>query len=137
VIIPSLALGALALFMVTASRSQSMLLAAAVVYGLSFAAVQVTALALIIDRTPPEGRGGGAATYTMAWDVGAVVGGIALGLVIDATSYAMGFYICGLMPLAAWRYLRDAAAVPGLPTRASPARSRALAGRRRRRGHWS
>ncbi len=100
VILPSLALGSLALFMITTSTSQAMLLSAAVVYGLSFAAVQVTALALIIDRTPPEGRGGGAATYTMAWDVGAVVGGILLGLVIDATSYALGFFICGLLPLA-------------------------------------
>lgn len=100
VILPSLALGAVALIMVTTPQSQAMLLAAAVVYGLSFAAVQVTALALIIDRTPPESRGGGAATYTMAWDVGAVLGGIILGLVIDATSYATGFYICAALPVA-------------------------------------
>lgn len=122
VMIPSLALGALSQFMVTASTSQTMLLAAAVVYGLSFAAVQVTALALIVDRTPPEGRGGGAATYTMAWDVGAVVGGIALGFLIEATTYAMGFYICGLLPLAgmALYLVMPPAAAPSAARAAGP-----------------
>jgi MFS family permease len=99
VILPSLLLGAVSLVVITGARSQEVLLGAAVLYGLSFAAVQVTALALIIDRTPPESRGGGAATYTMAWDVGAVLGGILLGFVIDATSYATGFFICALLPL--------------------------------------
>ncbi|MSP22203.1 MAG: MFS transporter [Dehalococcoidia bacterium] len=99
VILPSLAMGAVSLLLITTAQTQTMLLAAAVLYGLSFAAVQVTTLALIIDRTPPEGRGGGAATYTMAWDVGAVLGGIVLGLVIEVTTYAIGFFICALLPL--------------------------------------
>ncbi len=122
VILPSLALGSLALFMVTSAHSSTMLLAGAVVYGLSFAAVQVTALALIIDRTPPELRGGGAATYTMAWDVGAVLGGILLGVVIDATSYATGFAICAVMPLAGialYLAMRRSAA-PSRPALAAP-----------------
>jgi MFS family permease len=99
VMLPALVLGAVSLIVITGARSQTTLLVAAVIYGLSFAAVQVTALALIIDRTPPEGRGGGAATYTMAWDVGAVLGGILLGLVIEVTNYAMGFFICALLPV--------------------------------------
>ncbi|MDP6607119.1 MAG: hypothetical protein QF664_12805, partial [Dehalococcoidia bacterium] len=41
------------------------------------------------------------ATYTMAWDVGAVLGGVLLGVVIDATSYSTGFVICAAMPVAA------------------------------------
>lgn len=99
VILPSLVLGSLSLFLLASAHSQLVLLASAVIYGLSFAAVQVTVLALIVDRTPPEGRGAGAATYTMAWDVGAVLGGILLGVVIDQTSYALGFVICAVLPL--------------------------------------
>ena len=40
------------------------------------------------------------ATYTMAWDVGAVGGGVLLGFVIDATSYSFGFVVVGVLPIA-------------------------------------
>ena len=96
---PALAVGVLSLALLAATRSQPMLLAVAVVYGLGFGAVQVTIFALIVDRTPPDRRGAGMATYTMAWDVGAVLGGVLLGIVIDATSYALGFIVCALLPL--------------------------------------
>lgn len=99
VILPSLGLVSVALFMLAGAHSQGMLLAAAVLYGSAFAAVQVTVVAMVVDRTPVEGRGAGAATYTMAWDVGAVLGGIVLGLVIEQTSYGLGFAICGVLPL--------------------------------------
>lgn len=99
VVLPSLVLVAVSLFMLANAHSQAMLLATAVLYGSAFAAVQVTVVALVVDRAPVEGRGAGAATYTMAWDVGAVLGGIVLGLLIDRTSYALGFAICGFLPL--------------------------------------
>ena len=98
-VVPALAVGVLSLALLAATRSQPMLLAVAVVYGLGFGAVQVTIFALIVDRTPPDRRGAGMATYTMAWDVGAVLGGVLLGVVIDATSYAFGFIVCALLPL--------------------------------------
>lgn len=100
VVLPSLAFGSLSLFLIAAANSEAMLLSTAVLYGLAFAAVQVTAIALVVDRTPPDGRGAGVATYTMAWDIGAVAGGIGLGLIIDQTSYGAGFALCGLLPLA-------------------------------------
>ncbi len=100
VVLPALAFGSLSLFLVAAANSEAMLLSTAVIYGLAFAAVQVTAIALVVDRTPPDGRGAGVATYTMAWDIGAVAGGIGLGLIIDQTSYGAGFALCGLLPLA-------------------------------------
>ncbi|MEZ4501739.1 MAG: MFS transporter [Dehalococcoidia bacterium] len=99
VVLPSLVLVSISLFLLANTHSQAMLLATAVLYGSAFAAVQVTVVALVVDRAPVEGRGAGAATYTMAWDVGAVLGGIVLGLLIDRTSYALGFAICGLLPL--------------------------------------
>ena len=39
------------------------------------------------------------ATYTMAWDVGAVIGGVLLGIIVDATSYSFGFLLMGFLPL--------------------------------------
>ena len=100
VVVPALAVGVLSLALLAATRSQPMLLAVAVVYGLGFGAVQVTIFALIVDRTPPDRRGAGMATYTMAWDVGAVLGGVLLGLLIELTSYSVGFALCALFPLA-------------------------------------
>lgn len=101
VVLPALAMGSVALLALSATQSQSMLLAVAVLYGLGFAAVQVTVVAIVVDRTPQELLGTGMATYTMAWDVGAVLGGVLLGLVIDATSYSTGFMICAALPVAA------------------------------------
>jgi predicted MFS family arabinose efflux permease len=54
----------------------------------------------------------------MAWDVGAVLGGIVLGLVIDATSYATGFFICGLLPflgIALYLVMPRSRPAPGAP----------------------
>ncbi len=98
--VPALVLGSLSLFVIASAQSQAVLLSIAVVYGLSFGAMQITGVSLAIERTPLSARGAAMATYTMAWDVGAVVGGILLGFVIDATSYAFGFALCGLLPLA-------------------------------------
>ena len=100
VVLPALVAGALALFLLSSTHSQAMLLAVAVLYGLAFGAVQVVAVALVADRTPHESLGAAMATYTMAWDVGAVLGGVLLGVFIEATSYAAGFALCGLFPLA-------------------------------------
>ena len=99
VALPALVLVAGALALLAASQSQPVLLAMAVMYGLAFGAVQVTMFALIVDRTPPQRRGAGMATYTMAWDVGAVLGGILLGVVIEMTSYSAGFALCAALPL--------------------------------------
>ena len=48
--------------------------------------------------------GAGMATYTMAWDVGAVLGGMLLGLLVELTSYSLGFLICGFVPLIGFAF---------------------------------
>ena len=99
VLVPALVAGAVTLLLLSATQSQTMLLLVAVAYGFAFGAVQITSVALVVDRTPQEMLGSGMATYTMAWDVGAVLGGVALGLVVEATSYAAGFALCAALPL--------------------------------------
>jgi predicted MFS family arabinose efflux permease len=56
-------------------------------------------MSLIVDRTEPARRGAAMATYTIAWDVGAVVGGGLLGFVVEATSYSSGFSLIAMLPL--------------------------------------
>jgi MFS family permease len=100
VVVPSLIAEAIALFLLAGAETQLVLLASAALGGIALGGVQVSVMSLIVDRTPPARRGAAMATYTMAWDVGAVAGGVLLGFVIEATSYSFGFLLVGLLPLA-------------------------------------
>jgi MFS family permease len=99
VVVPALALAMLGLIALASARSQPVLLAAAALYGLGIAGTQTSIVALIVDRTPRVALGSAMATYTMAWDVGAVIGSVLLGVVAGATSYGTVFALCTLFPL--------------------------------------
>jgi len=75
-----------------------MLLAGALA-GFALGSVQVSIMSIIIDNTLTSSRGSAMATYTLAWDIGAVVGGILLGFIVNMTSYSFGFYLVGLLPI--------------------------------------
>jgi len=98
VVLPGLALAGLSLFLLASAQSQTTVLISAGVGGLALGGIQVSTMALIVDRTPAAARGAAMATYTMAWDVGAVIGGVILGFIIDATSYSFGFVLMGFLP---------------------------------------
>ena len=100
VVLPALVGGAGALWLLASSQSQFTLLMAGAAGGLALGGVQVSVMALIVDRTPAASRGAAMATYTMAWDVGAVLGGVLLGFVVNATSYSFGFLLVGALPVA-------------------------------------
>ena len=97
--IPSLIAGALSLFLLAASETSGPMLVSAAIGGVALGGVQVSIVSLVIDRAPPASRGAAMATYTMAWDIGAVVGGLLLGFIVDATSYSFGFVLVGVLPL--------------------------------------
>jgi MFS family permease len=99
VVIPSLAAQALSLLLLANSETQLVMLISAAIGGMALGGVQVSVMSLIVDRTAPARRGAAMATYTIAWDVGAVVGGGLLGFVVDATSYSSGFTLVALLPL--------------------------------------
>ena len=99
VLVPALLAGAAAMGLLATTQSQAALLLVAVVYGAGFGAVQVMAAAMVADRTPAYAAAAGAATYTVAWDVGGLFGSILLGVVAQATSYAATFALCALLPL--------------------------------------
>jgi MFS family permease len=97
---PSLAIGIVGLLALSAAHTEGTMLIAAALLGLGIAGTQTTIVALIVDRTPREALGSAMATYTMAWDVGGVVGSILLGFVAGATSYGAVFALCAVMPAA-------------------------------------
>jgi len=100
IVVPALIAEAVSLFLLAGAETQTMLLMSAAIGGVALGGVQVSVMSLIIDRTPAARRGAAMATYTMAWDVGAVGGGVLLGFVIDATSYSFGFVVVGVLPIA-------------------------------------
>ena len=99
VIVPALGVAAVGLAVLAGAHSQTALLAAAALYGLGIAGTQTSIVALIVDRTEREALGSAMATYTMAWDVGAVIGSVILGAVAGATSYGTVFALCTVAPL--------------------------------------
>jgi MFS family permease len=129
VLVPALVAGAAGLAVLAVAQAQWALLVAAALYGIGIAATQTNILALIVDRTDVSALGSAMATYTLAWDVGAVVGSVLLGIVVGATSYGAVFAMCALFPVAglALFVLR----VRQLPARTGAAeRAGAAAGRR-------
>ena len=99
VVLPALGAGAASLFLLASAESQLMMFVSAGISGLALGGVQISVMALIVDRAPARSRGAAMATYTMAWDVGAVIGGVLLGFIVNETSYAFGFVLMGFLPL--------------------------------------
>lgn len=100
VVVPALATAAISLLVLSQTHSPVVLIVCALAYGFGLAATQTSIAVLVIDRTPPAILGSGMATYTMAWDIGQVLGAMLLSLLVDATSYSLVFAITGLFPLA-------------------------------------
>ncbi|MGQ9571735.1 MAG: MFS transporter [Dehalococcoidia bacterium] len=101
VFVPGLVIGGLAMLLLAAAFIQGMMLAAAVLFGLGFAAAHTALLALTVDRAGSEQRGVAMSTFGLAWDVGSGVGAVAFGLMAGFVSYGTVFGVAGALPLAA------------------------------------
>ena len=112
VVLPALGTAALSLFLLASAESQTMLLVSAGFSGLALGGVQVSIMALIVDRASAASRGAAMATYTMAWDVGAVIGGVLLGFIVNATSYSFGFVLMGFCRCSESRSMSSASRAP-------------------------
>jgi MFS family permease len=93
VIVPGLALSALAMAFLSMAQGQAAFLGVAVLFGVAFAMGHTGLLALTVDRSTVEERGVAMATFALTWDVGATAGPIVLGVVAAASSYATVFMI--------------------------------------------
>ncbi len=94
VIVPGMVLASAGMLML-ATAHPATYLAAAVMFGLAVAAVHTGLMAQTIDQAGPAERGAALATFTASWDVGAVLGATALGVVADAAGYPLVFVMAG------------------------------------------
>jgi len=93
VIVPGLALSALAIALLSMAHGQAVFLMVAALFGVAFAMGHTGLLALTVDRSTAGERGVAMATFALTWDVGATAGPILLGVVATASSYATVFMI--------------------------------------------
>ncbi|MDR0965083.1 MAG: MFS transporter [Myxococcales bacterium] len=102
VIIPGIGLVALAL-MLAAPLARSVLGVGIIgaLFGLGFATVQSSMMAMIADRAAPGHRGAAMGTYTAALDLGIGLGALLCGLLSETLGFAPMFIIAGCTSLGA------------------------------------
>jgi MFS family permease len=101
VFIPGLIVGGLAMLLLAAASTQGLMLAAALVFGVGFAAAHTALLALTVDRAGSERRGVAMSTFGLAWDTGSGLGALSFGLMAGFVSYGVVFSVAGALPLVA------------------------------------
>lgn len=82
------------------TTTATMVLAAAV-YGIGFGFIRPVIQALIVDRAPLHERGAAMAMFTASVDAGVGFAGGLLGPLVQAASYATGFYAAAVPPAVA------------------------------------
>ncbi len=101
VVVPGLALTSLAMVGLAFVATPWLLLLIAVAFGTAFAMGHTGLLALVVDRSDPAERGAAMAMFALTWDVGAALGSLALGGVLDLTNFAMVYILTASFTAAA------------------------------------
>lgn len=96
-IVPGIA--ALALSMVTMATANNIpqMFVAAGLYGVGAGTFQPAMMAHLVDRTEPSERGRALSTFTLGNDLGLSLGALALGVLVDWTSYRAAFGVAAVM----------------------------------------
>lgn len=102
VIAPGLVLAALGLGLLSVATSMVSFLLIAVVYGLGFAAMQPTLMALIVDRVPAGRRGTAMGMFAIAMDLGIATGSLVWGFVAQLVGYEVMYVAAGALTLVAF-----------------------------------
>jgi MFS family permease len=101
VVIPGLALTSLAMVGLAFADARWLFLPIAVVFGTAFAMGHTGLLALVVDRSDPAERGAAMAMFALTWDVGAALGSVALGGVLDLTNFTTVYLLTASFTMAA------------------------------------
>ncbi|HLB12071.1 MAG TPA: MFS transporter [Dehalococcoidia bacterium] len=86
-IVPGIAILALGLGILAFATDMPLFMMAAACYGIGFAFVTPSLMALTVDRAEPEARGAAMGTFSSAFDLGIGLGSILLGLLLEVTSF--------------------------------------------------
>jgi MFS family permease len=100
VIIPGIAAIGAGLGILSISGQWWSLVASALFMGLGIGTAQPALMALIIDVTGANERGGAMSTYGIGMDIGVAIGSIMLGIVIEQSGFGVAFGLAALVPLA-------------------------------------
>lgn len=96
----------------------------ALAFGTAFAMGHTGLLALVVDRSSATERGAAMAMFALTWDVGAALGSLALGVVLDLTTFSAVYLLTSMFSVAALALFlaRLPAGRAALPDAAMPAR---------------
>ncbi|MFD2613983.1 MFS transporter [Paenibacillus gansuensis] len=89
ILIPAIVIGIASILVLSFSTGVAGMIIAAVLYGISFGAIQPTVMAWTLQRAAPEKRGAANSMFLMGVDVGITIGAFLLGLVANATGFAV------------------------------------------------
>lgn len=101
VILPALFLVAAAMLLLGQSHGPAMVLGMAFLYGLGYGSAHPTIMALAVDRAGPGERASAVAAFNAAYSLGMAVGSLAMGLLLEMTSFALMAAVAGAAPLLA------------------------------------
>ena len=91
IIIPGFASLALSMAIFGAATAVPLFFVAALLYGFGAGAYQSALMAFMVDRAAPIERGRAMGTFTLGADLGLSAGSVALGFIVEATSFRAGF----------------------------------------------
>lgn len=97
VVIPGLVIVTLTMVLFFLAQSLTMFIAAAIVFGIGFGAVQPSLQALSVLNVPPDRRGAAVGTYFTVFDIGVGLGSVLWGVVAQAVGYRM-MYLLNVIP---------------------------------------
>jgi MFS family permease len=98
-IIPGMAIVASGLLLLPYLSGLPVLIASGILYGLGYGLVHPALMALAVDLSPPGRQGAGVATFTSSFELGIVLGSVAMGWVAQVYSYGLMWVVAGLVPL--------------------------------------
>lgn len=101
VVIPGLALTSMAMVGLAFVDARWLFLFIAIVFGTAFAMGHTGLLALVVDRSDPAERGAAMAMFALTWDVGAALGSLILGGVLDLTNFTTVYLLTASFTAAA------------------------------------
>lgn len=99
VVFPAMLLGAVAYFLLATFQEPWAAYAMVIIFGGGFALVFPALMALTASRVPDSERAEALGTYTAFFDVGAAIGGFAVGAVADAAGFGAAFCVPAVLCL--------------------------------------
>lgn len=112
IIIPSLFFVAAGLVVLAYTTSITRLSLAAIIVGLGYALVYPNLNAWVVEHTPPATRGASLGIFSASTDLGAFLGPLFMGLLVDQLGYRQTYLLATIIPLTGllifWRTLGQA-----------------------------